>query len=187
PHPGKIKDKTAIARTEASEAMPSTADGGKNAGRGGGTDGVLHIAHACAARDQSGPAIKHAVPNGARVFVFRAAGAQQIPLEAIAKRRIELFTRLGHRVFSVRRRRYRRVMATRKTEKAGTDQSRSLIKKLVTEIPISSRMPTMVKSGCARSRRGKLARRSPLIALRKRRCVLRITSHTNRIPATAIP
>src|SRR5262249_21307293 len=125
---------------------------------------------------------------GARLLVVHAAGAQQIAFESSQKRRVKLFTGLDHLVFSLPRlRRYRSEINARKTENAGNDHRKSSMKKVVTEIPSSSKIPTIVKSGCAASRIGKLRRRSRVIALRKRRCVLRITSQTKSIPATAVP
>ena len=46
---------------------------------------------------------------------------------------------------------------------------------------------TAVNKGWARRRIGKLKSRSLVMAVRNRMCVLRITSHTKSIPATAVP
>ena len=86
-----------------------------------------------------------------------------------------------------RLRRYNIEIRPKKTENAGTDHCNPSTKKVVTEIARSNRIPTTVNNGWAHRRMGKLNSRSRVIALRKRRCVLRITSHTNSIPATAVP
>jgi hypothetical protein len=86
-----------------------------------------------------------------------------------------------------RPRRYKSEINPKKTENAGTDHCNPSTKKVVTEIARSDRIPTTVKKGCAQRRMGKLDNRSTVMALRKRRCVFKITSHTKSIPATAVP
>ena len=74
--------------------MPSTTDGGKNSGLGGGPDCSLHIAYIQAARDEAGPARYHAVPDGPRVLVAVIGGAQQIAFESPVERGVNLFAGL---------------------------------------------------------------------------------------------
>jgi hypothetical protein len=78
-------------------------------------------------------------------------------------------------------------MRPKKTENAGTDHCNPSTKKVVTEIARSNRIPSSVNNGWDHRRMGNLDSRSLVMALRKRRCVLRITSHTKSIPATAVP
>src|ERR1700688_2058293 len=86
-----------------------------------------------------------------------------------------------------RPRTYKSEINPKKTAKAGTDHCNPSTKKVVTEIARSKTIPTTVNNGWAQRRMGRLDRRSLVIALRKRRWVLRITSHTKSIPATAVP
>ncbi len=84
-------------------------------------------------------------------------------------------------------RRYKSEIKTRKTENAGTDHCNPPTKKVVMAIAMMNRIPAKVKRGWARKRIGKSSNRSRVRALRNRRCVLRINSQTNSIPATAAP
>src|SRR5579864_7390629 len=169
--------------------MSPTTDGGKNFGLRGGLHGSLYVADASAARDQSRPPIEHAVPHAADFVVGIVARTHQIALESLMKRGVELVAGFGHRMLSLRWRRciYRREIMPRKTEKAGTDHRRSSTKNVAATIASNKKMPISVNNGCAGRRMGSLKRRSPVSALRKRRSVLRITSHTKSIPATAMP
>jgi hypothetical protein len=80
--------------------MSSTTDGGKNPGLRASTNCVLYIGDICAARDQSGHASYHAIPNGACFVVPVFAGTQQVTLKSSAERRVYLFAGFDHLVIS---------------------------------------------------------------------------------------
>ena len=82
---------------------------------------------------------------------------------------------------------YKNEIKTRKTENAGTDHCNPSTKKVVTATAMIKTIPAKVNKGWARKRIGKRNNRSRVRAFRNRRCVLRITSQTNSIPATAAP
>src|SRR5690242_8857222 len=185
----QVNHQAVLTRAETCKAVPSASDSGNNSALSASPHRVLYIAYICAARNQSGLARNHAIPYGARVFIAAVGGAQQVAFESPAERRVDLFAGFGHRGISLRGliTRYQTEITARKTENAGTDHSNPSTKKVVTEIATNKIMPSTVKSGCARRRIGKLNSRSLVMVLRKRKCVLRITSHTKSIPATAVP
>src|SRR6516162_9302511 len=83
PHPREVNHQAAIARTEAGKAVSATADGGKDPGFGGSANSPLYVAHIGTARNEGRLAIKHAVPDAARAFIFVVMGTQQVAFKSL--------------------------------------------------------------------------------------------------------
>ena len=89
-HSREVDHQAAIAGAETCKAMSSATDGSEKSDLRRGADRALYVAYICAARNQSGRAVKHAIPDAARVFVVALAGTQQITFKSAVERRVDL-------------------------------------------------------------------------------------------------
>ena len=142
-HFREVDHQAAITGAETCKAMSSATDGSEKSGLRRGAHRALYVFHIRALRNQSGRAVKHAIPDAAGIFVADLAGTQQITFKSAMKRRVDLIASLGHLVLSLRRRlrRYRSEIIARKTANAGNDHCNPSTKNVVTEMARSSAIP----------------------------------------------
>ena len=179
--------------------MPATADGGQNSGLRGGADCGLYIAYIGAAGDQARRAGDHAIPNGAGVFVGGLAGAQQVAFELAVERRVDLFdgfaasrgpfTEYLSCYEGLRRRRctYKSEIQAKKDREGRNRPLQSVYEESGDRDREKQHDSDHGEKRMGPQAHGQTQQALAGNGLRKRRWVLRITSHTKSIPATAVP